>query len=129
MVQGPKTVGDVALDEPHRPVPLVIDLLQGGMAPAAWAEPVGTVGELRLVIRLQNQAQDFLQQLVRPRRQTQRALLRRSLLLDEGAPHRSPPVALLAERTDDRPDLPEVHALHGLSRRPSRPFPPIPPDP
>src|SRR5690348_2246887 len=105
MVQGPETVGDVALDEPHRPVPLVIDLLQGGMAPAAWAETVRTVRELRLVVRLQQQADHLLQQLVRPRRQPQRTLLRRSLLLDIGASHRGPPVTLLTERADDRLDL------------------------
>src|SRR6266498_4121507 len=111
MVQGPETVGDVTLDEPHRPVPLVIDFLQGGMAPAAWAETVGAAGELRLVVRL-------LQQLVRPRRQPQRTLVRRSLLLDVGASHRSPPVSLLPECTDDRLDLAEVHAVHGLARGP-----------
>ena len=118
MVQGPETVGDVALDEPHRPAPLVIDLLQGGVRPATWAEPVGAAGELRLVVRLQNEADHFLQQLVRPRRQPQRTLFRCSLLVDVGASHRGPPVLLLAERGDDRLDLAEVHAVNGLARGP-----------
>src|SRR6266568_1337918 len=52
------------------------------MASAARAEPVGAVGELRLVVRLQDQAQHFLQQLVRPSRQPQRTLLGRSFLVD-----------------------------------------------
>ncbi len=115
MVQGPETVGDVALDEPHRPVPLVIDLLQGGVTAAARAEPVGAVGELRLVVRLQDQAQYLLQQLVRPGRQPQRSLFHRILLLDVSAPYRGPSVTLLPERLDDGLDLAEVHAIHGLA--------------
>src|SRR6266516_746504 len=75
------------------------------MASAARAEPVGAVGELRLVVRLQDQAQHFLQQLVRPRRQPQRTLLGRSFLLDVGAPYRGPPITLLPERIDNRLDL------------------------
>src|SRR5215831_9399032 len=71
---------------------------QRGVAPPAGAEPVGPVRELRLVVRLQDQAQHFLQQLVRPGRQPQRPLLRRVLLGDIGAAHRGPPVALLLER-------------------------------
>jgi hypothetical protein len=114
----PKAVGDVTLDEPHRSPPLVVDLQQGTMTPAAGAEPVGAVGELRLVVRLQDQAEHFLQQLVRPGRQSQRTLLARSLLLDVAAPHRSPPVALLTEHADDRLDLAEVHAVHSLAGDP-----------
>ena len=114
MVQGPETVGDIALNEPHRSAPLTLDLLQGGVAPATWAEPVGMAGELRLVIRLQQGADHFLQQLIRPCRQPQRTLLRRVLLVDIGAPHRGPPIALMSQRLDDRLDLPQAHAVRGL---------------
>src|SRR6266511_3365868 len=114
MVQRPETVGDVAFDEPYRPAPLALDLVQGGVTSAAWAEAVGEVGELRLVIRFQKGADHFLQQLVRPCRQPQRALLRRVLLVDVGAPDRSPPIALVSQRLNDRLNLPQAHAVHRL---------------
>ena len=95
-----------------RPAPLVVDLLQGGVTPAAWTEPVGAVGELRLIIRFQEGADHFLQQLIRPRRQTQRALLRRVLPVDIGAPDRGPPIALIPQRIDDRLNLLQAHAVH-----------------
>jgi hypothetical protein len=114
MVQGPRTIGDIALNEPRRSAPLTLDLLQSGMTPAAWAEPVGTAGELRLVIRLQQGADHFLQQLIRPCRQPQRTLLRRILLVDIRAPHRGPPIALMPQRLDDRLDLSQAHAVRGL---------------
>jgi hypothetical protein len=81
---------------------------------------VGAVGELRLVVGLQQQPDDLLEQLVRPGWQPQRALLRGVLLLDVSAPHRGPPVALRLERPDDRLDLAEGHAVHGLARGPGR---------
>src|SRR5215471_17263407 len=90
------------------------------MTAAARTEPVGAAGELRLVVRLQQQADYLLQQLVRPRRQPQRTLLAASLLLDVGAPHWCPPVTLLPERGDDRLDLGEAHAVHGLAGDPGR---------
>ena len=68
MVERPEAVGDVALDEPGCPVPVVSDLQQGRVAPAAGPEPVGAVGELRLVVGLQQEPDDLLQQLVRPGR-------------------------------------------------------------
>ncbi len=114
MVQRPETVGDIALDEPHRPTPLTLDLVQRGMTPTTWAEPVGAIGELRLVIRLQQRTDHFLQQFVRPRRQTQRALLRRVFLVDVSPPCRGPPVALVPQRFDDRLNLSQAHAVHGL---------------
>ena len=114
MIQRPETVGDVALDEPHRSAPLTLDLPQGGVTPASWAEPVGAVGELRLVIRLQQGTDHLLQQLVRPCRQSQRTLLRRVLLVDVDAPHRGPPVALIPQRLDDRLNLLQAHAVHSL---------------
>ena len=49
-------IGDITLDEPHRPVPLVIDLPQRGVTTPARTETMGAIGEPGLVIRLQHQA-------------------------------------------------------------------------
>ena len=84
------------------------------MTPATCAEAVRAAGELRLVIRLQQGADHFLQQLIRPCRQPQRTLLRRVLLVDVDAPYRGPPIALIPQRLDDRLNLPQAHAIHGL---------------
>src|SRR6266566_8842969 len=104
MIQPVETLGDVSLDEPRRAPPPGVDRLQGGVRSPAWTETMGAVGEPRLVVRLQQQAEHLLQQFVRPGRQPERALLVRSLLLDVDPPHRCPPVALRPERTDDRLD-------------------------
>ena len=56
VVERPEAVGDVALDEPVRPLPDVNHLAERGVAAPAGAEPVGTAGELRLVVRLEQQA-------------------------------------------------------------------------
>src|SRR6266852_2282161 len=100
MVETAEAVGDVTFDEPRCSAPPRVDRLQGGVTATAGPEPVGVVGELRLVVRLQQQAQYFLQQLVRPGRQSQRAFLVRPFLLDVDPPRRSPPVALRTERVD-----------------------------
>jgi hypothetical protein len=65
VVQRPKAVGDVTLDEPHSSRPPVVDLQQRRMTPVGRPEPVRAVGELRLVVRRQNETQRFLQQFVR----------------------------------------------------------------
>ena len=66
MVQGPEAVGDVTLDEPHGPGPGFLHFPQRGVAAPAGPEPVRTVGELRLVVRLQQQAHHFADELIRP---------------------------------------------------------------
>jgi hypothetical protein len=38
MVQGPETIGDITLDEPHRSAPLALDLIQCGVTAAASPE-------------------------------------------------------------------------------------------
>ena len=68
-----ETLGNIALYKPGRPGPGYCHLTQGGMAAPAGAETVGAVGELGLVVRLQQQADHFADQLVRPRRQAERA--------------------------------------------------------
>src|SRR6266487_5133624 len=113
MVERPETVGYVALDEPGRAPPSGTDALQRGVTAPARTETVGVAGELRLVIRLQQQADHFLQQLVRPRRQVQRTLLAgMSFLVDEHTSCWGPPVTLMAERIDDRLDLAQIGRAH-----------------
>lgn len=88
MIKRPEAVGDVALDEPVRSLPDLDHLTQRGVAAPARTEAVGPVGELDVVVRLQQQTHHLSDQLVRPRRQAQRA--------------RSP-VALRDMHTLDRP--------------------------
>ena len=75
MVKLVEAPGDVTLDKPGCPGPGDRHLAQGGVAAPAGPVTVGVLGELRLVVRLQQQAHDFAEQLVRPRRQTKRPLL------------------------------------------------------
>src|SRR2546426_9474465 len=88
-----------------------LDLLKGRVAPSAWPKPVRARGELRLEVRLQDQADDFLQQSVRPDGNAERALLGRVLLLDVDAPGWRPSVALEAQGLDDRIDVRQGHAV------------------
>jgi hypothetical protein len=68
VIQRPETVGDVSLDKPRGPDPGIADFPQRGMASAAFPEPVGLVRELRLIIRLQEQAHYLADQFIGPRR-------------------------------------------------------------
>ena len=113
VVKRPEAIGDVSLDEPGRPGPGVGHLPQRGVAAPAGPETVGAVGELRLVVRLQQQAHHFADQLVRPRRQAERAQFP-VLLRDVDPPDRAEPVALVAHRVDDRLDLAQGHAVRGF---------------
>jgi hypothetical protein len=119
MVKAAEAVGDVALDEPVRPLPDLHDLAERGVAAPARAKPVGPVGELGLVVGLQQQADHLGDQLVRPGRQAQRAQLPVGFR-DVDPLDRPPPVALGAQRVDDRPDLGQRHAVHGLRCDPRR---------
>ena len=56
VVKRPEAVGDISLDKPVRPLPGVNHLAERGVAAPAGAEPVGAAGELRLVLRLKQQA-------------------------------------------------------------------------
>ena len=47
-----EAAGDIALDEPARPIPRVLDRVEGGMAPSVGTETVGVVAKLRLVVCL-----------------------------------------------------------------------------
>ena len=61
-----KTSADISLNKPDRPFPRVHDLNQSSMTSPVWSEPMGMGTELRLVIRLQDEANHFLQEFVRP---------------------------------------------------------------
>jgi hypothetical protein len=65
---------------------------------------MGQVGELRLVVRLQQEADHFADKLVRPGRQPQRSFLP-VLLGNIDSPDGLEPVALVAHRIDDAADL------------------------
>ena len=54
---------DIALHEPLRANPAVVDLVQRGVAAAGWAEAVRGRAELRLVVGLEDEAHHLLQQL------------------------------------------------------------------
>jgi hypothetical protein len=63
-----ETPGDVALNEPLRPVPDIDDLTKCGVATSSGTEAVGMVGELDVVVRVQQQANYLGEQFVRPAR-------------------------------------------------------------
>ena len=66
MIQAPETVGDITLDEPGRSGPHIGYLRQRGMAAPAGTETMRAAGELRLVIRFQQDANHFADDLIRP---------------------------------------------------------------
>ena len=66
MVQAPKAVGDITLDEPGCPFPGLGYLRQRGVAAAAGTETMRVAGELRLVIRFQENAHHFADEFIRP---------------------------------------------------------------
>ena len=84
-----------------------------GVTATAGPVTVGVIRELRLVVRLQQQAHDFADELVRPRWQTKRALLP-VLLWDVDALDGLEPVALVTQRVDDALDLAQRHAVRGF---------------
>jgi hypothetical protein len=119
MIQGPEAVGDVTLDKPRGPGPGALYLPQRGMTPSPLAEPVRPAGKPRLVIRLQKQAHHLADQLVRPRRQPQRAQLP-VFLRDPDAAGRGEPVPLAPHLPDDLIDQVLGHAVGGFLAGPRR---------
>src|SRR3954451_18719104 len=103
MVEAAETVGDVSLDEPGRSGPGISHFPQRGVTASTGPKPVGSVGERRLVVRLQQQAHDFPDELVRPGRQAQRAGLP-VLFGDMDSPCWRKSVALVTHRIDDAVD-------------------------
>ena len=64
VVKTTEAVGDITLDEPHGPGPGVLDFPQRGMAAPPFPEPMRPARELRLVIRLKQQAHHLADELV-----------------------------------------------------------------
>ena len=71
MIQTVETGRNIAFYQPGGACPAVVNRREGSVTTARRTEPVGLVGELGLVIRLQNEANHFLQQFARPGRETQ----------------------------------------------------------
>src|SRR5262245_40298182 len=107
---------DVALDEPLDPSPVPGDLREGSVTTSAGPKAVRMRAELRLVVGVQQGAQHFLQQFVRPGRYPERSHLPR-LFGDIRPPDRGPSIALQAQRVNERIDLPQRHGIHGFRRR------------
>ena len=72
-----------------------------------------TIGELRLVVRLKQQADHLAEQFIRPCRHAERAEFP-ILFRNVNPPYRAEPVALVAQRIDDAPGLRRRHAVGGL---------------
>src|SRR3989304_2487919 len=101
MVDVVKAPLDVSLDKPLCPCPPSSYLGQCRVAASSGAEAVGAVGELRLVVGFQDHPENLLEQLVRPRRDAERALLPARF----GNAHPScgrPPIALMTAGGDER---------------------------
>ena len=56
MIQTAEAVGDVPLYEPSRSFPRLPDLRKRGVAASAWSKIMGSVAELRLIVRLKYEA-------------------------------------------------------------------------
>ena len=123
-----KTIGDVTLNKPRGPGPGIVYLPQRGMTPSPFSEPVRPAGEPRFVIRLKEQAHHLADQLVRPRRQPQRAQLP-VLLRDPDAAGRGEPVPLAPHQPDDLIDQAIGHAVGGFLAGPRRHRPLVGVDP
>ena len=101
MIQTVEALRYVALDEPDRPSPRIVDFSECGVAPSLWSEPMRVVAELWLVIRIQQQADDLLQYLVRPHGDTKRAFLGRVGFLDVHAPRWLPLIPFISQSFND----------------------------
>jgi hypothetical protein len=79
-------------------------LAQRGVATPTSTEPVGPVGKLGLIVRLQQEAHHFTDQLIRPARQAEGPEFP-VLLRNEDPLYWAEPVALVAQGIDDALDL------------------------
>src|SRR6266571_1404645 len=114
MVERPETISDISLDKPGRPCPCVSYLTQRGVAAPAGTETVGAIGEGRLIVCLQQEADYFTDELVRPGRQAERSRFP-ILLGNMDPPDGLESVAFVAQRIDDASDLRLGHSVCGLS--------------
>ncbi len=116
MIQTTEAVGNVPLDEPTSTRPRLLDLRQRGVTSFSRSKAVGSVAELRFVVRLKNKANYLLQQLIRPGRESERALPIRVWFLDVDAPGWPPPVAFMTQSVNDCSDFGQGHPVHGFFR-------------
>ena len=75
------------------------------------------IGKVRLKVCLKDEANDFLQKLVRPCRQPQGAFLRAVPLRNTDTPDGFPVIAFLAKRIDNRINFRQRHTVNGLVGR------------
>lgn len=68
-----ETLGNVALNQPDRSPPLVVNLSERGMASTSRAETVRVIAELPIEVGIQNHPNYFSKKLVAPSGQPQRA--------------------------------------------------------
>ena len=104
MVEPVETLGDIRFDEPGGPGPGVDYLPQRGVTALSGAETVRPVGELWLVVRLQQETNYFADEFVRSGRQAERPEFA-VLFRDVDSFHRPESVALVAHRINDASDL------------------------
>ena len=119
MVDVVKTAFDISLDEPLRALPVLGDVLQGGVTAQSGPETVGVAAELRLVVGFQQAAHDFLQQFVGPRGHAEGTHLAVGFR-DEDPSDRGPSVAFMANVVDERLDFRQGHPVHSFLRGPFR---------
>ena len=88
--------GDVYIDKPFHPGPLVLDITQRRVGRSIWAESMGRIGKDGLIEPFQYQSHHFLDQFIVTCRRTQRTLA--SITLgDVGSPDGSGAVPILFE--------------------------------
>src|SRR2546428_3077407 len=59
--------GNIPFDKPGTPMPRMVKLRQRRVTTTVRTEAMGMSGKLRLIVSLQNEPDDLLQQLIRPR--------------------------------------------------------------
>ena len=101
MIQTLEASFDIAFYEPRGSKPVAIYFPESRMASSLWAKAMRAIAELWLVIRAEDQANDFLQQLITPGRHAERALLGRVLFLDVDAPRRCPSILFISQGFND----------------------------
>ena len=104
MRQRVETFRDIALNEPHRSHPVVVDFPQCRVTSPFWSEPMGMGAKLRLKVGVENEAHDFLQQFIRPGLNTKRAFPT-ILFRDGDAPGGFPSIPLMPHSVNDRSDF------------------------
>src|SRR5450759_3359492 len=97
MIERIETGGNVALHEPGRSHPLVVNLREGGVTSSVGAEAVGVVAELRFKVGREDQPKNLLKQLVRPGWHPQWTHLLRAFLLDVDTSDWCPSVAFISK--------------------------------